>query len=182
MRLKLISFSLVLSYFLGLSGCIAINKHRYTKGFHISTHGKASLIEKNIVSRKPENTVNVIENQELELTVSRTKKTNPSPKPQTALGQYVESKSVRPLLHTERKSTLSKSNSKANRLLAKVTNSKQNTLSFTAQENPKEDILYILALVALVLLILVLLKNFPLLSLLLFIIALLIVLRYFDLI
>jgi hypothetical protein len=102
--------------------------------------------------------------------------------PQTALSQYIEAKSIQPPLYTERKCTLSKSNSKTHRLLAKVTNSKQNTLNFTEQQNPKEDILYILTLVALVLLILVLLKNFPLLSLLLFIVALLLVLRYFDLI
>jgi hypothetical protein len=52
----------------------------------------------------------------------------------------------------------------------------------STQNKAQADLLYILALIAMVLLILLLLKNFPLLSLLLFIIALLLVLRYFDII
>jgi fatty acid desaturase len=61
----------------------------------------------------------------------------------------------------------------------------QNTLEQekpSTQKKAQADLLYILALIAMVLLILLLLKNFPLLSLLLFIIALLLVLRYFDII
>ena len=66
-----------------------------------------------------------------------------------------------------------------------VKDSRLNTISKNKVKNSinqNDDLLYLLAFVALVLLILLLLKQFPLLSLILFIIALLLVLSFFDVI
>ena len=164
-----------------LSSCISIHPHRYTKGFHISTHGKASVLEHK-VSTKPEQSFRVTDKQQQESIGLRSELSKSSTENKTDLSQYDKAKRIQLPIPAQGKNTIAMLNNKANRLLAKDTNSKQNTLNFTTQENPKEDILYILALVAMVLLILLLLKNFPLLSLLLFLIAILIVLSYFDII
>ena len=81
------------------------------------------------------------------------------------------------------RSTVQVAKASAKRFTAR--NSNQNILdqkNTSNSEQTQADLLYILALIAMVLLILLLLQKFPLLSLLLFIIALLLVLRYFDLI
>jgi cation transport ATPase len=97
------------------------------------------------------------------------------PKNQTVRENPALSKRIRPSVQVAKAS--------AKRFAARNSNQNTREQNHTFKpEQPQADLLYILALIAMVLLILLLLKNFPLLSLLLFIVALLLVLRYFDLI
>jgi hypothetical protein len=178
MKIKKLIGVFVFFYVAVISGCISIHQHRYTKGFHLSIHGnvRENKTETNKASEKlkftdaqginlPYNEVPIIPNGHVQAL----------PKNQTVRESPALSKRIRPSVQVAKAS--------AKRFTAR--NSNQNTREQNYTLNPEQtqaDLLYILALIAMVLLILLLLKNFPLLSLLLFIVALLLVLRYFDLI
>jgi hypothetical protein len=165
-------------YIASLSGCISIHKHRYTKGFHLSKYGNANEAKQ----RTNRSTINLQSKEKQDHTLPNyscpaepTRFVHDAPKLQIA--------NVKPTGTLRAHASVPAARALVKRIAKR--NPTQNSLEqkkSSTQNKAQADLLYILALIALVLLILLLLKNFPLLSLLLFIVALLLVLRYFDLI
>ena len=178
MRLKLISFCLAFFYLLGFSGCISIHKHRYTKGFHLSKHGNANEAKQR--TNRP--SIN-LQSKEMQGHTLPNYSCPAEPTRFVQDGPKLQIDCVKPTGTLRARASVHAAAASVKRIAKK--NPTQNILEqekSSTQNKTQADLLYILALIAMVLLILLLLKNFPLLSLLLFIVALLLVLRYFDLI
>jgi hypothetical protein len=178
MKSKKLFGVLFLCYIAVISGCISIHKHRYTKGFHLSKHGNANEAKQ----RTNRSTINLQSKEKQGHTLPNYScPAEPTRFVQDAPKLQIDS--VKPTGTLRARASVHAATASVKRIAKK--NPTQNILEqkkSSTQNKAQADLLYVLALIAMVLLILLLLKNFPLLSLLLFIIALLLVLRYFDII